>query len=472
MLIRPFTLCAALAIVGCGSQSAGNGSPTDFEGGAGGANDSGSAADGNSTGPDAGAPDATDSGTPTADGGTLDAAGDSGSCGPARIASSWGCDVDWLNPPGDLVDSAPIVLDGTTGKVIENVRINGAPGNAITLKNCKDIVIQNVELLGADDNGIRIENCDNVTVRNSYIHDSNTGQHPHSGYAVFEYHAGNNNVIAGNWFEDCAGGLRVELSSDAQGLVLRNNFHKNPHHVPNQGSQGQLAIFAYTGGLVSALVTENVSIATLGKAFNEDHINFFRSGGTAASPVMVTHNRIRGNAGSRSSCGIILGDTGTSPTSPNSAYVTADSNILVDPAAAGLCLTGGHDFVFTNNRVFASRNSSDIADMNVGVAVWRQKGQPGSMYNDTIGGKGQENQVLWWSDFMGTGTFNNAKYFPSTGDDKLTPNHGTLAQGNIAPKGWADNDFNHTAWDQSGGNAGYGALWNSDWDHWSHYPGP
>ncbi len=473
-------LVAALASLwGCSSESAKEFSASDsgssgvagsagWSGVAGSAGWSGVAGSGGSSG-------ATGSGGSsgaTGSGGTpSDAGPDSGSCPTGRLGSTWGCDVNWLSPPSDLKTSGPIVFDGDQGKVIQDLRIVNAPGNAITLKNCNDIVIQNVEISGAGDNGIRVENCDKVTIRNSYIHNTNTKQQLHSGYAVYLYNAGDGNRIAGNWFEDCAGGLRVESSSDATGLTLRNNFHRNPHRAKG-GSQGQLAIFATTERLVSALVTENVSLSAVGKAYNEDHINFYRSGGTAASPVKVTQNRIRGNGGSRTSCGIILGDTGKSPAAAGSAYVTADSNVLVDPAAAGLCISGGHHHVFTNNRVFGSRNAADLKNSNVGVVVWRQKGQPGSLHTNTVGGAGQENQVLWWSDFNANGAFKNAKWWTDKGDDGQTPNHGTLAQGNSYPTGWANNDFDHTAWDQAGGNAGYAALWKPTWDQWSHFPGP
>jgi len=396
-------------------------------------------------------------------------AGDAGGCPRGRIGV--GCtDVDWNDPPSDLFDSDTVVSDGMTDMTIKNLRITGAARSGIFLKNCRNIVIQNVEIADAGDDGIRLEKCSNVTIRNSYIHDANRNVNLHSGYAVFLRQTGDSVHIVGNWFENSAGGVRVSGADDADDLLVSNNWHKNAQR-PDGGSSGQLIIFAETARLTNARVVENVSLAVPGVARNEDHINFYRSGGTAASPVLVSRNRIRGSGESRSDCGIIVGDTGRTPTAPASAYVTVDGNILVDPAQCGIGVTGGHDHIIINNRVFSSRNYENIGKVNVGIVPWRQRGEPGTMFGNTIGGVGQENWVLWWSAFRDPTPSKNPRWFSNTGADGISPNHGTLAEGNVPPTGWNDNDFDHTAWDADGGNAGYAELWEPAWDAWAYYPG-
>jgi len=362
----------------------------------------------------------------------------------------------------------PLRLDGVSDVVIEDLRILDAPEHGIELRNCSNVLIQNVEIARSGNNGIYLQDCTNVTIRNSYIHHTNTAGNLHSGYAVFLRQTGDDIRIVGNWFEDGAGGVRASDTDGADGLVLRNNFHKNAHRPPG-GSQGQFVIVVQTEGLTNALITENVSRAALGEAENEDHINFYRSGGTADSPVVVSHNRIRGAGPSRSDCGIIVGDTGPGPAAPASAYVVVDSNILVDPPQGGICMTGGHHQVITNNRLFASRNAPNIRNSNVALPVWRIGGEPGSMHSNTIGGVGQENLVLWWADWNGTGAFLNSRYCPAEGSDDVIPNHGTMGEGFVRPEGWSDNDFEHTAWDEDGGNRGYTELWRSEWDQWAYY---
>ncbi len=113
-------------------------------------------------------------------------------------------------------------------------------------------------------------------------------------------------------------------------------------------------------------------------AGTEDQVNMWQSSGTAASPIFIRYNKIRGGGPSNSGGGIVAGDGGGS-------YITVDSNILVNPGQYGASIAGGHDNKLLNNQIY----SASYPWTNIGAFVWNQ--YTPSSYNEEVSG----NRINW-----------------------------------------------------------------------------
>ncbi|MEO7092798.1 MAG: right-handed parallel beta-helix repeat-containing protein, partial [Polyangiales bacterium] len=203
-----------------------------------------------------------------------------------------------------------------------------------------------------------------VTVRDSYVHD--TGGNGVSTYQV------DGITITGSWFaRNSSGGfflestgIRFEKSSvlDVQGPIPR----------------GQLAQLDKSNG--GNVIRCNIMENHLGASKPEDGINLYQSAGTAAAPIIVEGNRIKGGGPSMSGGGILLGDGGAA-----SAYQVSRFNILVDPGQYGTAVAGGSHMTIQGNLVFAKKQ----AFTNTGIYVWDQ--YKSSCTDITV----KDNQVDW-----------------------------------------------------------------------------
>ncbi len=143
----------------------------------------------------------------------------------------------------------------------------------------------------------------------------------------------------------------------------------------------------------------------------EDNINFFASGGTAASPVQVHDNFIWGAYPSDpatmgfSGGGIIAGDNSTGTL--KAGYIDIFNNQVVGTTNYGLSIVCGNDQRLFNNRVVAANVLPDgrqIQAQNVGIsmasaAMW---GMPCDNYvnnaatNNTVGFQRSSGRNDWW----------------------------------------------------------------------------
>jgi len=168
----------------------------------------------------------------------------------------------------------------------------------------------------------------------------------------------------------------------------------------------QFNAVAGTGNSISYNKGENI----YGSSYPEDAINLYRCNGTAASPIQVVGNWIRGGGPSQSGGGIMLGDNGGS-------YEVAKDNILVNPGQYGMAISGGSNMTIQNNKIYSKAQSFS----NVGLYVWAQQGDGTSAYtisNATVTG----NQVYFQSGQWGE-------------------NDNYLGDGEATPSGWSNNTW-------------------------------
>ena len=246
-----------------------------------------------------------------------------------------------------LPTAAPITLSGAAGKTIANVAITNPSGPCIVIHGGSDIVIEHVALGPCKGDGIVIDGgATRVTVRDSYVHDT----------------VGNGVATDGVDAVTVTGTTFARNSSGGYFLVSTHvRFERNAAlDVQGPGPRGQLVQFDKVtgdGNVVRCNVMENHA----GKSVPEDGINMFSSTGTAASPILVEGNRIKGGGPSMSGGGILLGDGG-------GAYEISRANVLADPGQYGTAVAGGSHMVIDGNRVFARKQPFT----NTGIYVWDQ----------------------------------------------------------------------------------------------------
>ena len=195
-----------------------------------------------------------------------------------------------------------------------------------------------------------------------------------------------------NSFDDVAGGLYAVNSTN--NIVFDHNYATRIRGPFPRGQIVQFNSVIGSGNKISCNVSDQTAPGYL--AGTEDQINMWLSSGTAASPILIKYNKLRGGGPSQSGGGIITGDGGGS-------YITVDTNILVNPGQYGVSIAGGHDNKLLNNKVY----SASFSWSNVGAYVWNQYA-PASYGHEVSG-----NRVNWtkrdgsannWWDGGNTGT--------------------------------------------------------------------
>jgi len=229
--------------------------------------------------------------------------------------------------------SAPIVLDGKSNMTISYLEITNPSGHCIQLSNCSNITIQYCKLGPSKGEGVFLSNCTNITVRDCSM-------------------------------EYVESGVVADIGSAIK--VLYNDIKNVQGPMP----RGQLVQFGDVNGAGSS-ISYNVGENILGQSYPEDAISLCRSNGTAASPIQVVGNKIRGGGPSGSGGGIMSGDLGGS-------YVLVQDNILVNPGQYGLTVSSGHDVNISNNKIYSAK----LAFSNVGLTAYKQYDI--STYNITI----------------------------------------------------------------------------------------
>jgi parallel beta-helix repeat protein len=240
--------------------------------------------------------------------------------------------------------SGPISLNGVSNMTISGDSINCNNTNAIGIKltNCHNIHITHCKIYNSTANGIYLYKCSNITIETCYITKVSTG---------------------------------INVSTSL-GIVIKRNQMKNMLG-PMPG--GQFVQFNTVGG-ANNMVANNVFENIMGSSYPEDAISMYMTNGTAASPVMISGNRIRGGGPSTTGGGINLGDDGGS-------YQIAENNVLVNPGQYGMAVSGGTNMKILNNKIYAAQNTFS----NVGISVWNQYTNISASSGITVSG----NQVNW-----------------------------------------------------------------------------
>ncbi len=214
---------------------------------------------------------------------------------------------------GNYTPTSPISLSGVSGQTISGKFIGNISGIGITLNNCHDMIITGMKISHTGRNAINLNNCYNITITHCEIDSVQSGL-----YAV-----------------KCTGGI-----------VFNYNDVKN---IQGPFPQAQMAQFDNCSG-ASNSISYNTCDNQTGKSSTEDLISMWMSTGTAASPIMINGNKLRGGGPSGSGGGIMLGDGG-------GGYQSASNNILVDPGQYGIAVSGGTNNVLQNNQIYGRSQS-------------------------------------------------------------------------------------------------------------------
>lgn len=224
---------------------------------------------------------------------------------------------------GPYTDSAPIVLDGVNNQTISNLKITNTSGHCIKLSNCSNITIQNCKLGPSKGEGVFLSNCKNITVTNCSMDAVESG------------------VVA-----DIGSGIKVTYND------VRNVQGPMP-----RGQMVQFGNVSGPGNSISYNIVENIA----GQSYPEDAISLFMSNGTAADPIQVTGNWIRGGGPSTSGGGIMTGDEGGS-------NVVVQNNILVNPGQYGITISSGTNITIKNNKIYSEK----LPFSNIGLSAYKQ----------------------------------------------------------------------------------------------------
>jgi len=238
--------------------------------------------------------------------------------------------------------SGPISLTGVKNMTISGESITGGNVPCISLTNCTNIIITHCKLINSTTTGVNLYNCVNISVDTSYISNVSTG---------------------------------VYASTCQSIKVLDNQMENMVGPLP----RGQFVQFNNVSGPGNNVINnrcENI----MGSSDPEDAISMYMTNGTAASPVIISWNWIRGGGPSNTGGGIILGDNGGS-------YQIAEDNILVNPGQYGMGVAGGTNMEILNNEIYAAQNTFT----NVGISVWNQYTNISASSGITVSG----NKVNW-----------------------------------------------------------------------------
>ncbi len=206
-------------------------------------------------------------------------------------------------------------------------------------------------------NAVTIINTPSVTIDGNYF--------AATKYSHLEIRNCQNVLVENNFFAN--GGTSVKIV-DCKNVVIRNNKFLNAHGNPAEAVKG--GNFIQIAGRSSAVeIYKNNFFAAISEANTEDLISIVGSG---VSGVEIYNNILYGQGGnSGGAVSIQMGDGGGS-------NIYAHHNLVIDPAGAGLSISGGQNNRIENNSVIA--RNSPVATTGIYIANY----SPGSCANNTI----------------------------------------------------------------------------------------
>lgn len=237
----------------------------------------------------------------------------------------------------------------------------------IRLRNVHNITIQGLSIAGNAEAAITLDNCSNIRITGNKLY--------HCAAPGIHLNQCSNIVIDHNYITDVSTAVYVQRI-DYGGIVIKNNEFLN---MQGPLPRGQFVQFDHVNG-ADCFISDNRCENEPRKSNAEDAISLYMSNGTAASPITVKGNLIRGGGPSKTGGGIAMGDAGGS-------YQLVENNILVDPGQYGIGIAGGSNMQVLNNKIYARKNTFT----NVGISVWNQYERTSSCAVIVVKG----NQVNW-----------------------------------------------------------------------------
>jgi Right handed beta helix region len=325
-------------------------------------------------------------------------------------------------PAGSLAPSGPLVIDGKSGTVIENVRISSATGECITIRNSQNITIRNSDIGPCGRNAVKIQGSSTIKIVDNYIHsehkpagccDTNDGVLASGTTGLLIQ----GNVVAFNE-------SNIELHSAAEVKVI-GNYLLNPLGPFPRGQQVQ----SWSNGR-DITVEDNYMFSTTDTskypfaADQEDAINFGFTDG-----ITVRNNYISGG-NSPSGCGLI-----TDQAANNARFL---NNVLVRTGQCGIGMASGTNLVIDGNKIFNNTAVAAPGAGNTGLVVWSQYPQPCGpiqVTNNIVYGVKPDGSV---SSFWNGGGCGNVTYVGNIGGQEafnlLSPDAQKLPRPAIPPK--------------------------------------
>ena len=319
-----------------------------------------------------------------------------------------------------LLESTPVVYSGpititSGGTYTGNWKSTSPTVNAVTISTTSPVTITNSNIQGAGDlirNGV---GGINLTVTNTKGYGLNPGVSGYSpGRFIYAYQP-SSIVASNNYMQGTAG---INLVQGTGSVTVINNSFRNVDGRISNGSGGWMT--GNTQGtdynIVHAVQLNNVhAVPGMTIAWNqvinqpgnsrvEDNISVYQSSGTSSSPILIHDNYIEGaytidptNAQGGNwgyaGTGINLGD-GTIGDTPSTctSYVQGYNNIVVSTCNAGIVIEAGNNVSMTNNTIVFSGQLANGAtlyqkagDGNVGVIIWNEYPQPGTVFFNNSG---------------------------------------------------------------------------------------
>jgi Right handed beta helix region len=261
-------------------------------------------------------------------------------------------------PATSLAPSGPVVIDGKSGTVIENVRISSATGECITIKNSQNITIRNSDIGPCGRNAVKVQGSSTVKIVDNYIHserrpagccDTNDGVFATGTTGL---------LIQGNVVAFNETNIEVQSAADVKviGNYLLNPLGPFPRGQQVQSWNNSRNITVEDNYMLSTTDTSRYPFA----ADQEDAINFGFTDG-----ITVRNNYVSGG-NSPTGCGLI-----TDQAANNARFV---NNVLVRTGQCGIGLASGTKLVIDGNKIF--NNTAVPGAGNTALYVWSQYSEP------------------------------------------------------------------------------------------------
>ena len=269
------------------------------------------------------------------------------------------------------------------------------PQGVIAYIGKSNLTISNDSIYCGASSGISLTNCNHITIRKCrFQHCTNT-----SG-AIYLNNC-SDITIDSSVFDDVIKGVNIKACTNNIKVTF-NRFSNvaDQAGTPNPSNSQAIQFNTTTG---ANLVASNNFVYTTGigglSAGIGDVISVYKSNGTAASPLRIDSNEIRGGSSAAFS-GIVLGSGGGD-------YQEASYNFVVSSGSSGMRVQGGNHINMNNNTIFGAQTTAS----GTGLLYANFSGLTSS--DITIGG----NNINWTNS---SGTKSNLAYSTTHGETQPT----------------------------------------------------
>jgi nitrous oxidase accessory protein NosD len=261
-----------------------------------------------------------------------------------------------------LTSSAPIVIEGEDGTVIDGVRVSSEDGDCITIRDSSNITVRNSVIGPCAGRGIWVDGGSEISIIGNQIQtqykpaeccDTGNGVYARLTSAI---------TIDSNDIAYSESNVQLNGVTNA---VVSNNTLANPLGPFPRGQQIQIAGSFGVPDSQDVLIEGNRLIASQGLEYNfkenqEDAINVYH-----AHNVTVRENDVQGGR-SPSGCGILVDD------SSNEAKIL--NNRVYNTAQCGIGIANGLNHVVDGNRVLLTEEVPEAG--NTAIYTWSQYPAP------------------------------------------------------------------------------------------------